>query len=182
VRSACYTSSLSLLTPHSFLLTFTTLGPQPLSPSVLASALIFVTAFGAFAGFWLVITGLLSSLSGWPTLAATFPAGARPDGKGLWGQVLGIGKVRENNVTCLIPSPSGLYLYAMALFRFRRPPVLVPWAKVRYVDAGKFLWSRWYVLDLGGVTTLSVRPRLLPFLRANGVAIPPDALAELRRG
>ena len=99
--------------------------------------------------------------------------------RGYGARSLGSGRFeRKKNAAALIRSPSGLYLYAMALFRFRRPPVLVPWAKVRYVDSHQLLWSRWHVLDLGGVTTLSVRPRLLPFLRANGVAVPSDALAE----
>ena len=151
-------------------------GTRLLSPSFLTPALAVVVGLAAFASFWLLITSLLSSLSGWPVLAATFPAVVRPEGKGLRGQVIGIGAVRENNVTIVIPSANGLYLYAMILFRFRRAPVLVPWVNVRYVDSHQFLWSRWHVVDLGGITTLSVRPRLLPFLKDNGVSIPADAL------
>jgi len=128
-----------------------------------------------FAAVWLVISILLSSLAGWPSLAEAFPGGPVPPGDRLRGVVLGLGAVRENNVTTLVPCPQGLYLYAMILFRLHRPPVLVPWARIRCLERKHFLWNRWYVLDLAGITTLKVRDRLGPILESHGVALPAEA-------
>lgn len=148
-----------------------------MTATLLAPALAILGGLLFFTGFWLLVTSVLTTLSGWPSLAATFPGGSRPAGRALWGQVIGMGPVQEKNVTAVIPAVSGLYLYPMALFRFRRPPVLVPWFRVRYVSSHQFLWSRWHKLDLGGITTINVRPALLSLLRDHGVAVPADALA-----
>ncbi|MFN8574509.1 MAG: hypothetical protein U0132_20825 [Gemmatimonadaceae bacterium] len=130
-----------------------------------------------FVGLWTVVTGLLASLSGWTALAESFPGGERPAGEVIRGQVIGMGRVQEKNVTFVIATTAGLYLYAMPLFRFRRQPVLVPWRRVRYAESHRFLWARWHDVDLGGVTTLKVRPRLLAVLASHGVAIPSDVNA-----
>lgn len=144
---------------------------------MLAPIVALIVALPLFGGFWLLVTGLLASLSGWPALAAAFPGGPRPEGDVIRGQVLGIGRVRENNVTNIVATATGLYLYPMVLFRYRRPSVLVPWGKVRYQTSHQLLWARWHEVDLGGVTTLKVRDRVLPLLRSHGVTVPSDALA-----
>lgn len=107
---------------------------------------------------WLGVGALLAEFSGWPELAREFPAGSRPAGKRIRGQVVKVGVVGENGVTGIVLTPAGLYLDTMFLFRFRRPPVLVPWTFVRHSSDGQFLWYRWHEFDLAGVTTLSVRP------------------------
>jgi hypothetical protein len=147
------------------------------SVSILTPVVAALVALPLALGFWMLVTGLLAVLSGWSALAAAFPGGARPLGEPIRGQVLGTGRVQEKNVTTAIPTAAGLYLYPMVLFRYRRPPVLVPWTKVRYLDSHQLLWARWHEVDLGGVTTLKVRPGLLPILRSHGVVIPADALA-----
>ena len=95
----------------------------------------------------------------------------------LRGQVIALGAVRERNVTNLILTASGLHLYPLWPFRFMRPPLLVPWKKVRYLDSRQIFWLRSADLDLGGLARLRVRPGLLPELTRYGVAIPSDALA-----
>lgn len=119
-------------------------------------------------GGWLLVGALLSGLSHWPELACRFPGVERPAGTTLRGQVVGIGLVNENNVTTLVVAPTGLYLSANVLFRFRRPPILLPWGEVRFVSERKVLWWRNYVLDLGGVTEIRIKARafaaLEPFL------------------
>ena len=140
---------------------------------LLAAGLIAV-ALPLFAIFWVLITGVLASISGWPNLADTFPAGERPDSEALRRSVLKIGRIGENNVTTLRPTPQGLYMSANPLFRFRRPPVLVPWNRIEYVTSHRVLWQRSSTLDLGGITTIRVRNRVLPVLRAHGVRVPDD--------
>ena len=112
-----------------------------------------------FVGGWLLVGALLGELSRWPELAYRFPGGQRPIGTTLSGQVVGMGFVSENNVTTLVVAPTGLYLSANVLFRFRRPPILVPWGEVRYVSERKILWWRNYVLDLGGVTQIRIKAK-----------------------
>ena len=111
-----------------------------------------------FVAMWFGVGALLAEMSGWPDLARKFPGGPRPNGQRLRRQVIKIGSVNENGVTGIVVSESGLYLDAMLLFRFRRPPVLVPWDSVTYSTDRRFLWYRWHEFDLGGITTISVRP------------------------
>jgi hypothetical protein len=141
---------------------------------------IVVSLFGGlalFAGLWLLITAALASLSGWTALAAAFPGSFRPVGEVVRRQVFGLGSVQEKGVTNVIAAPQGLYLFPMVLFAFRRSPILVPWAKVRYRESHKLLWSRWHEVDLGGISVVKIGDRLLPALREHGVSVPSDALA-----
>ena len=118
----------------------------------------------AFLGMWLGVGALLSELSGWSRLARTFPGGARPSGPRISGQVVGMGPVSENGVTSLIPAAEGLYLYSNPFFRFRRPPILVPWAEIHESGERGMLWWRSISLELGQITTLRVRPKAIPAL------------------
>ncbi|HEX2779205.1 MAG TPA: hypothetical protein VHM30_06890 [Gemmatimonadaceae bacterium] len=121
------------------------------SPALIA---LFVVAF---VGLWLLVGLLLSELSGWASLARRYPGGPRPEGVRLRGQVVGMGAVGEKGVTTLVPTAAGLYLYSHPLFRFRRPPVLVPWSEIRYAGELGFLFWRSIGLDLGPVTRMRVK-------------------------
>ncbi|MGH7177595.1 MAG: hypothetical protein ACREJC_09465 [Tepidisphaeraceae bacterium] len=131
----------------------------------------------AMVGTWFAVTGLLASKSGWTDLADTFPGGERPQGKVLRRSVFKVGSVGEEGVTSLIATTQGLYLAPSTLFRFRRPPVHVPWNRIRYVESHRVLWKRSITVDLGGITTLRVHPRVIAELLAHGVQIPQDATA-----
>jgi hypothetical protein len=122
-----------------------------------------------FVGFWLLISRLFAELSGWTLLARRYRhLGPRPTGTRLSGQVVGLGPVRENGATKVLLASEGLHLERNPLFRFGHPPILVPWAAVQYVSAGRFLWRRWHSLQLAGLTTLRVKDRayeaLAPYL------------------
>jgi hypothetical protein len=122
-----------------------------------------------FLAMWLGVGALLARLSGWSALSAKFPCEVTPAGGRAIGQVVAIGAINERNVTWVIVSSSGLYLSAIWPFRFRRPPVLVPWRHVRYVSEQTFLWSRCYVVDLGNITTVRLKARayelVAPFVK-----------------
>ncbi|MFN8646766.1 MAG: hypothetical protein U0104_08390 [Gemmatimonadales bacterium] len=148
-----------------------------MSPADLAPVVAVPLALLLFAGFWAAVTSFLAYLTGWPALAAEFPGGAVPEGERLRGMVYGFRRVNENRVTTLVPTTAGLYLYPMLPFRLARPPVLVPWNRVRYESERSFLWARWHDIDLAGITTMRVAPALLPVLRRHGVSIPGSALA-----
>ncbi len=95
--------------------------------------------------------------------------------KALRQSVLKVGPIGEKGVTMLRPTPQGLYMAAHALFRFRRPPVLVPWNRIRFVKWHRVLWQRSATLDLGGITSMRVRERVIPTLREYGVQVPDSA-------
>ncbi len=56
----------------------------------------------------------------------------------------------------MIPTADGLYLCSHPLILFR-PALLIPWSLIRYAGGRQFLWMHARVLDLDGVTTLSIR-------------------------
>ena len=125
----------------------------------------------AFVGMWFLVCGLLAYMSGWSALADRFRATDRPSGRTLSGQVMGIGSVNENGVTRLMVTPGGLYMYPLFLFRFKRPPLLIPWHEIQYESTRKVLWTTYHRLRLGGdITTLRIKDKgfqeLLPFLPA----------------
>ena len=122
-----------------------------------------------FVGLWLFVCALLAEFSRWPALARRFPGAERPGGTVLRGQVISVGIVSERNVTFLIPAAAGLYMYAHFLFRFRRPPILVPWSEIRYESTRRLLWMRSHKLSLGGnLASIRIRDKALralePFL------------------
>lgn len=117
-----------------------------------------------FAGMWLLVSALLAEFSGWSSLARRYPGGPRPDGQRIHGAVMGMGAVGENNVTVMIPTADGLYLYASPLFRFRHPPVMVPWRDIRDGGERGKLWWRNVALELGSEVTIRIRPRAHPAL------------------
>lgn len=146
------------------------------NPAVLG-AIIVAVLIPLMIGFWVAVTGLLASMSGWPDLADTFPGRERPQGEVFKNAVFKVGSVGEKGVTTMIATAVGLYLVPATPFRFRRPAVLVPWNRVRYVESHRVLWRHSLTLDLGGITTLRVHPRIIPALVAHGVRIPQDAAA-----
>jgi hypothetical protein len=122
----------------------------------------------SFVAMWLMIGALLAEISGWPALAREFRTTHRPAGSRLRNQVVALGPTSESGVTRIITSPAGLYLDSHPLFRFRRPPLLLPWTAIYYRGERRFLWRRWYEIDLAGITVIAVKPRayqaIAPFL------------------
>ncbi|MDP9122585.1 MAG: hypothetical protein M3O15_14660 [Acidobacteriota bacterium] len=149
--------------------------PPPLWAPALAGFIFFVC-------IWLAVTSLLAWLSGWRALARGFAADSEPEGKVFRRQVVYMGRISENGATCLIVAQRGLYLYAFVLFRAFRPPLLIPWEKVRLAGERR-LW-RWtaYELDLGAVSTVrvkqqaydAIRRHLPPESPATGLSAPPS--------
>jgi len=115
---------------------------------------LFVPLF--FIGLWLFISALFAFGSGWWSLARRFRAAARPEGQEVVGQVKKMGLLRENRITHLIVSESGLYLYPSLLFRFLHPALLIPWSRVGQAQKIKTLWWHTYSFDLDSTTSMSV--------------------------
>jgi hypothetical protein len=121
-----------------------------------------------FIAMWLGVGAALAEISGWPALARRFRTEQGPPGRRLRRQVVMLGPTHESGVTRIITSSAGLYLDASPLFRFRRPPLLLPWSAVRHRSERRLLWLRWHEIDLAGITILGVKPRayeaIAPFL------------------
>jgi len=83
---------------------------------------------------------------------------------------LAIGIVRERHATLLIPTSEGLHMRAIWLFRFWRPPVLLPWAEVELVSSRRVLWMQSHTFSLGGgIARIRVKDQafraFIPFLK-----------------
>lgn len=102
-----------------------------------------------FLTLWLLVSAIISYIGGWTTLAKRFRlkqpfAGTRWTGQG--GQMRWIASYR--NCLTLGVSPEGLYLATMFLFRFRHPPLLIPWNEVTVVRR-RILFSKLLRFGLG---------------------------------
>jgi hypothetical protein len=110
----------------------------------------FVIGFVAyFCTLWLVVSFVLSFVSGWHRLHASFPASDRPLAKrsltsGTFRYIVGY-----QNVLWLSSNREGLYLGILFLFRFGHPPIFVPWSEIEVRPEKKFLIFRMRTLILG---------------------------------
>lgn len=80
---------------------------------------------------WLLVSAVISYIGGWATLAQQFRLRESFVGERWTGQS---GQMRwiagYGNCLTVGCSPQGLYLGTMPLFRFRHPPLLVPWNEI----------------------------------------------------
>jgi|CXWL01.1.fsa_nt_gi hypothetical protein len=126
----------------------------------------------AAAAIVLLVSGLLAVLSGWPVLAKRFRSHRRPAGRKLTRQVYSVGGVPESGVTNLVIAPEGLYLSVFPLFRFLRPPLLVPWREIRVLSEFSFFGLECTELDMATSTTVVVKRTAHDAMRSY-VSLPP---------
>ena len=96
-----------------------------------------------FAAMWCGITGLLSVLGGWATLAASYRAEGASDGERFRfvSGSLGTRFVPVNYGNCLFVTvrSHGIQLSILFPFRFLSPPLFLPWSHVESVRERRFL-------------------------------------------
>ena len=114
------------------------------------TATIVVLAPLAVVAAWLLGTGLASLLSGWHALAEQYP---EPDGYEApserrhrfrtlqFVRLAGLPARYGSSVTVTL-APGGLHLAVLGIFRFRHPPMLIPWAAIRRCEEGSFFGFR----------------------------------------
>jgi hypothetical protein len=114
----------------------------------------------AFVVMWIGVAAALSHMSGWPKLAAVYRAQYPPSGRCFLLAGGKIGDVWYRGCLTIYTSPEGLYLSVWPIFRFREPPLFIPWSDVRDRREKRWLWSRLIEFDVGSppIGTL----RLLP--------------------
>src|SRR3954466_7384369 len=85
-----------------------------------------------FVALWLFVSATISVIGGWTALAKRFRfSKARftgPSWNGQSGQMRWI--AGYHNCLTLGCNAQGLYLAIMPLFRFRHPPLLIPWEEI----------------------------------------------------
>jgi len=85
-----------------------------------------------FVSFWLLSCALASWSGGWSALARSYRAPA--PFVGLKWRLRGAQMrwwMNYNNVLTIGVNAQGMYLAVMFLFRFRHPPLLIPWSDIR---------------------------------------------------
>ena len=102
-----------------------------------------------FLAMWLLVSAIISFIGGWSTLAKRFRLSNPFVGQRWAGQS---GRMRwiagYHNCLTLGCNPEGLYLATMPLFRFRHPPLLVPWNEIS-ISERKILFFRFVRFGLG---------------------------------
>jgi hypothetical protein len=102
-----------------------------------------------FVAIWLLVSVIISYVGGWTTLAKRFKleepfAGTR----WTWQSAQMRWLTGYNHCLTVGVSPEGLYLATLALFRFRHPPLLIPWNEV-IVAYRRILFFRYLRFGLG---------------------------------
>lgn len=102
-----------------------------------------------FGTLWCVIGAFLSYVGGWTKLARRFRCQTAFVGD-RWRFQSGAmrGSVQYGNCLTLGSNSHSLYLAVFPLFRFRHPPLLIPWQEVT-ATRRQLLFYRWVRLELG---------------------------------
>jgi len=115
-----------------------------------------------FLILWLLVSAIISYVGGWTTLATQFRL-KQPFAGPRWSWQSGQMRWFAGYHNCLTVggSPEGLYLAIMPLFRFRHPPLLIPWAEIT-VTRRRLLFFHVVQFSLGCEldVPLCVRPKL----------------------
>lgn len=103
-----------------------------------------------FGILWCATCAALSHIGGWTTLAAKFRSGSISV-ENRWRFQSGTMRwmVNYNNCLTVGADRQGLSLAVFPLFRFRHPPLFIPWQEVAVVAAGRVFGSQWVKLELG---------------------------------
>jgi hypothetical protein len=111
---------------------------------------------------WFGIISLLSQLSGWERLAAAYRAEWPPSGERFILEWAKVGGVYYGRCLTVYRAPEGIYLSIWPIFRFRQPPLFIPWSELRNRREKRLCWARVEEFDVGSpsVGTLQLRPAL----------------------
>lgn len=110
----------------------------------------------AFVVIWLLVTGLLSLIGGWHSLADRYAA---PDGfdaepeqrlrfRNIVLRRLALFPARYRGCVTVSLAPGGLHLAVLFVFRFRHPPLLIPWTAIVRCEESSLLGFRWTDLEV----------------------------------
>lgn len=105
-----------------------------------------------FVSMWIGITGLVSYISGWASLASTFNVRDDIDGERFRFCSGSLGwryfPVSYGNCLFVTVNEVGFWLSILFIFRVLSPPFFVPWSKVVSVEERGVLFFKYYVLSI----------------------------------
>ena len=117
----------------------------------------------AFAGFFLSISWILASLSGWRHLAARYPASGEFVGETHGFSSARFGWVNYNHCLTVGANRDGLFVSVIFPFSVVSPPIFVPWKSLRASRVRLFFrdFVEFEVFDVGGHQGQFALPRRL---------------------
>jgi hypothetical protein len=106
-----------------------------------------------FAALWLLVTRLLVQLSGWGTLAQSYPARRASTGRRFSFVSGGIGSrafpVSYRSCLTVTIGETGFFLSLWPIFRsFRAPDLFIPWSAVERLEDRKLLFMSYPTIHL----------------------------------
>jgi hypothetical protein len=100
-------------------------------------------------GMWIGGLTLLSYCSGWPKLASVYRAERPPTGRCFPMQGAKIGDVYYVGCLAIYTSHEGIYISIWPIFRFREPPLFIPWSDLRNPREKRWFFTRMIEVDIG---------------------------------
>lgn len=114
-----------------------------------------------FVLFWIFVSTLIGALSGWKTLADSFPWRSDPLGQTrtagpffypvymrFWCQYRGVIRMTA--------ADDALYLSVLGLFRAGHPPLRIPWSEIQ-LSKTTYAWQSYLSLTLGNRERIPMR-------------------------
>ena len=103
-----------------------------------------------FASLWLLVSAVVSYIGGWTALAKEYRVTSKVFGE-RWTMQSGQMRWLVGYGNCLTvgSDQTGLYLAVLPLFRFRHPPLLIPWERIA-IARRKVLFFHFIEFRLGG--------------------------------
>ncbi len=103
---------------------------------------------------WFGVTGLISLLSGWSSLAFQFRAAGPAQGEKFRFVKASVGRrflpVNYSNCLFVTINETGFHLAILFLFRFLSPPLFIPWLQVESIAEKRLLYMRYVAVKIRG--------------------------------
>ena len=135
-------------------------------PVALIAGLALPVFAACFVAIWLGVVALIATAGGWRDLARDYPAHGEPAPETVRftgvSLMFGSGPISlgsyRNAVTITIDA-TGFGLTTMMLFRFRHPPIAIPWGALRDHREGSTFGQHWVELGLANGQRLRITGR-----------------------
>jgi hypothetical protein len=110
-----------------------------------------------FFAIWFLISALASWMGGWSALARTYRTQTPFVGaEWTWQRAQMRWRTNYNSALTLGVNPRGLYLAINFLYRFRHPPLLVPWSEIKVRRSEGWIFE-YAILTLGHETAIPLK-------------------------
>ncbi len=110
-----------------------------------------------FVLLWSGVCLLISAIGGWGRLAKKYPGSPAPKGTRFSWQSGRFGLAKYNNVLMIHVSPEGLHLAVARIFRFRHPPLFIPWNEIRNASVRRVFRTEYVEFEVGSPKLATLR-------------------------